>query len=555
MDARTQEASDDDDDTSSIATVFATDLTLEQMCTIGTTSNGEDAKFEFMHCVMMPILSNLVEQNQLAKVVPLIEKLAVEKQTRCMDIIIFALAFCSRADDVVVRQSAFAAVQTICTTPAMLYQFAGFSKTMHSTKVNGRSMGRGQGRGFRRAIRTWFMNQTPYDLIYNITKGGNRHNWSARDLVRVAHISTRKCSTAMALALQWIVHPEKAVRTQPFKSQTHDYARLADFITALTFLRTQCRELSPPVLERVVAIMRTHNLTREHLPMHFLAQPTIWAVLVERMPFTTLLNNLGTLSKHQLLQKGTATGTHVTARLRDKNVLRASDLHPMTVLTALLQYEVGCAYQSSARWDVEEHVVEALNEAMDYTFLQEITLDPDNPIMIGLDISNSMQARLPGLSTSMGNAAAALTTTILRKTKDSTVLAFVNQGTLLKIGTDPTFYKVKAGTVGFEVSRTNCALPMIIAMEQRIVASAFVVITDTVKNCGTISCGQALRAYNDEMGLVGKQKAKLIVLSMAEEKFTIAEEGNPDMLDIVGFDRSSSTRIFEFIRGKSPIVA
>jgi hypothetical protein len=86
-------------------------------------------------------------------------------------------------------------------------------------------------------------------------------------------------------------------------------------------------------------------------------------------------------------------------------------------------------------------------------------------------------------------------------------------------------------------------------MEKRIRVKTFVVITDNNTQCGGVSCGHALRAYNTEMDMSGQKRAKLVILSLTTNNFTITEDGNPDILDVVGFDLDSHKRIFDFIRG------
>jgi 60 kDa SS-A/Ro ribonucleoprotein len=57
---------------------------------------------------------------------------------------------------------------------------------------------------------------------------------------------------------------------------------------------------------------------------------------------------------------------------------------------------------------------------------------------------------------------------------------------------------------------------------------------------------EALREYRKKMN---KPNAKLIVVGMASNGFTIADPNDLNTLDIVGFDASGPAILSEFIRG------
>jgi 60 kDa SS-A/Ro ribonucleoprotein len=60
----------------------------------------------------------------------------------------------------------------------------------------------------------------------------------------------------------------------------------------------------------------------------------------------------------------------------------------------------------------------------------------------------------------------------------------------------------------------------------------FVVYTDSETWAGAIHPAQALRRYREQMGIA----AKLIVVGMTSNGFSIADPEDAGMLDVVGFD-------------------
>ena len=538
----------DASDMSAVAgpTDISTIVTLERLLILGTDGDSEASKLEHLRTALHPVLDKIVAEGDAPDIVVTVKEVSGAKRASRPDAFLYALAYCTRCVHEGVRSSALEAITSVCTTPAMLYQFVEFVK--HAKGDVGRG-GRCHGRGFRRAVSRWFTDQDAYSLAFTMTKGGRRHNWSAKDMLRVAHVRPKKCSPATALVLKFIVKGTEGLDTSEPESKsdsTPEVKRVRDFLVDYAVVKTA----TPADADKVVELMRRHNLAREHLPLSLLALPAVWAALVERMPFTALVKSLGTLAKHELLTKGSATGTYVASRLRDGVALRRAGLHPLTVLVALNQYREGTGLRGSGQWEVQPHIVDALNDTLSLAFAQTERFDADFSIMIGLDVSGSMQSNLPCLQLSMRDAAAALTATILRQTTASTVMAFSQGGMILDLDSTATYLDVQTKTENMGFERTNCALPVIRATELRIKVGAFVIITDNDTNVGSVSCGDALRAYNCEMGLYGEKRAKFVVISMEACTFSIAEAGNPDMLDVCGFDTQTQARIFDFIRGK-----
>jgi 60 kDa SS-A/Ro ribonucleoprotein len=86
------------------------------------------------------------------------------------------------------------------------------------------------------------------------------------------------------------------------------------------------------------------------------------------------------------------------------------------------------------------------------------------------------------------------------------------------------------------------ALPMVEALKHRWAVDTFVVYTDSETWAGNIHPAQALRNYRERMGIA----AKLVVVAMTSNGFTIADPDDAGMLDVVGFDAATPNVISEF---------
>ena len=90
---------------------------------------------------------------------------------------------------------------------------------------------------------------------------------------------------------------------------------------------------------------------------------------------------------------------------------------------------------------------------------------------------------------------------------------------------------------------TDCALPMVEALRHRWEVDAFVIYTDSETWAGAVHPAQALRAYRERTGIA----ARLVVVAMASNGFSIADPDDAGMLDVVGFDAATPQVIADFI--------
>jgi len=93
---------------------------------------------------------------------------------------------------------------------------------------------------------------------------------------------------------------------------------------------------------------------------------------------------------------------------------------------------------------------------------------------------------------------------------------------------------------------TDCALPMLWALENGVAADAFVIYTDSETWAGDIHPAQALRQYRERTGIA----ARLVIVGMISNGFSIADPNDAGMLDVVGFDTATPELIAAFVRGE-----
>ena len=92
---------------------------------------------------------------------------------------------------------------------------------------------------------------------------------------------------------------------------------------------------------------------------------------------------------------------------------------------------------------------------------------------------------------------------------------------------------------------TDCAQPMLYAMKEKKRVHVFVVYTDSETWCGNVTAADALRQYRKQSGI----DAKLIVVGMTSNGFTLADPNDAGMLDMVGFDSAAPEIMRQFVIG------
>jgi 60 kDa SS-A/Ro ribonucleoprotein len=176
-------------------------------------------------------------------------------------------------------------------------------------------------------------------------------------------------------------------------------------------------------------------------------------------------------------------------------------------------------------------------------------------VMLALDVSGSMVAPVHGvsfLSCREGSAAMALVTAAREPrhmftafTEGGSPSRWHNLGsglTPLAISPRQRLDDVVTKVGGLRFGGTDCALPMLEATKHRWPVDLFVIYTDSETWAGAVHPAQALRQYRERLGI----PAKLVVVGMASNGFTIADPDDAGMLDVVGFDTATPNLIADF---------
>jgi 60 kDa SS-A/Ro ribonucleoprotein len=244
----------------------------------------------------------------------------------------------------------------------------------------------------------------------------------------------------------------------------------------------------------------------------------------------------------------------VIDRLSRAEALHKARVHPLALLVALKTYAQGHGDKGKLAWKPRQKIVDALDAAF---YLSFKTLTPTGArTLLALDVSGSMThgtiAGMAGITPRVGSAAMALVTAAVERNRE--IVAFTN-GPYRSMhagfgsGIEPLAISprmrlddVIAKVSYLDFGGTDCALPMLWAAENKVPIDIFCVYTDSETWAGAIHPVQALNAYRQKLGI----GAKLVVIGMTSNGFTIADPNDAGMLDVVGFDTATPSIIADF---------
>jgi len=433
---------------------------------------------------------------------------------------LFVLAMASALGAPEVRKAAFAALPSVARTGTHLFHFLAYVEGF-----------RGWGRGLRRAVGDWY-NVKPVDaLALQLVKYQQRDGWSHRDALRLAH--PKPVSEAHGVLYRFAVG-----KAEPPAIESTGIPLLEAYLA--------CQAASKEA--EVVKLVTEARLPREALPTRWLTSAKVWEALLAEMPMEAMVRNLATMTRVGLLSPGSDAAKVVAARLGDGERIRKARLHPVKLLAALTTYQSGRGVRSKGEgWEPVARIVDALDAAF---YLAFGNVEPSGKrLVLGLDVSGSMTcgavAGVPGLSPRVASAAMALVTAATER--DCELMAFCDKFVPLSISPRQRLDDVVKTMNSMSFGATDCALPMLWALEKKVKADAFVVLTDSETWFGKIHPTQALTKYRERTAI----PAKLVVVGMVANKFTIADPKDPGMLDVVGFDTAVPQLISDFAAGRA----
>lgn len=488
---------------------------------------------------------------------------------------IFALALALKLGDPKTRRAAALAISKVCRIGTHLFQFAESAKALGGT-----------GPLYRRAIGSWYVDQKPDQLAMNVVKYQNREGWSHKDMLREAHLPKGTRSPL----LYWIArdgdlssyfrlrfkHGTEPKAAKEAREKYITTGELDPCIEKVDMYPAMSREELPKLIggfeamklaktpAEAVKLIEEYGLPRETVPTELLNSVEVWDALLRSgkgMPYTAMVRNLGKMSAIGLLTSGSKASKFVSERLTDMEIMKRARVHPMNLLMAQAIYRAGQGMKGHLTWTPDKKIVSELDEAFYLAF--KLVEPTGKRFLLGIDVSGSMtSSRLNGSPLTAREASSAMAMVTMRTEENYVLGGFTtgkrgstygwgggqNHFARLEHGIkkEMSLPEICAFTSGLDFGGTDCALPMLYAKKEKIPVDVFVIYTDSESYAGHIHASQALVQYREQMGI----PAKMVVMAMTANSFSVADPSDAGQMDVVGFDSNVPQIVADFIRGQ-----
>ena len=479
------------------------------------------------------------------RVVEMIRDVSVNKRAAKQAPTFFALALAMSSDNLETRQKAAEILPAVLRTGGHILQFVQTVDSM-----------RGWGRLLKNTVASWYNNMPIDRLVYQTVKYSSNSGWNHKDVLASAHAMP---STPQHNALfKYITSGELPDRDDP--------------AFRVLFAKLAADEAVEDV-DNLINIIRDNRLNWEMVPGPALAHNKVWQALLPDMPMSATVWNLATMTRHEVLKSNSDEAHMVYTRLTDPVHVQKSGIHPLNLLKVKVEYSKGSSgeynrsYTGARRkrnpetivhWKPVQQVLDALEQSF---YLAFDNVESTNlRYYIGIDVSSSMRTKFVtgSASFSAAEASAALAMVYAKKEPRTVIKGFSSKGSPfsyysrmrgddnimvdLGITRNDSLDTVMRKTREMNFGMTDCALPMLDAIDKSIPVDCFLIFTDNESWKGQIHASEALRKYRKEMGI----NAKMAVVAMTAVNYSVADPKDAGMLDFVGFDSAMPKLIAQF---------
>ena len=324
------------------------------------------------------------------------------------------------------------------------------------------------------------------------------------------------------------------------------------------FVRAQ--EAATP--RETAALVREYRLPREALQPEHLTSPEVWEALLEDMPMTALIRNLATMTRVGVLAPGSDGTAKAVAQLGDAGAhppragapdRRAGGAPHLRVRPRRARprrVEAGARGRGRARRRVLRGVRQRRADGQARCCSRSTC---------PARWTWGRVAGVPGLTPRDASAALALVTAATEERYE--IVGFTPVGGFRELGRRARRYWTasrRSRSRRGSGSTTPCgrsptcrsAAPTVrcrccTRRQREREIDTFVIYTDSETWAGDVHPAQALRDYRHASGI----DARLVVVGMVSNGFSIADPADPGMLDVVGFDTATPQLISDFARG------
>lgn len=376
-----------------------------------------------------------------------------------------------------------------------------------------RNLGRGVGKGLRRAISRWYNGRDFDQIDYQLAKYTSRQGFHHRDVIRLAHPAPN--SDELSAVFKYLLRGG----TPPSFSRFHHIERLSQVDN----------------LNELMEIVIKHNLSWEMIPTNpWHKMPEFWERMLDHLPWNAFLRHLRRYINYWIAEKGEYAGFDKAIERLDKVNKEKLHVHPGRILDAHI-----------ALVDLRiEKVTEALKGAFFRGF--ERVKPTDISIGIGTDTSGSM------FYAALFDKAIAINATLEKAIKNTETVFFKSNAYIPKLTmsiSDLAFagpFPINAHKLrrlGIKPGHTNAASVIEHFLEKGSRHDAIVIITDEETWLGKHP-SRVFEKYQKRVN----PNAKLVVITLSPAGRPMTDPSKADQVTVVGWTPDIAKIVVNFAR-------
>lgn len=432
---------------------------------------------------------------------------------------IFALALAS-APQYNPKGASYAleALPSVCRTGTHLFEFLEYL-------IGGTKPMRGTGRNLRTSVSNWYLEKSLESLQYQLIKYQQRNGWSHKNVLQISHPTPN--SKEISEIFHWVTDPDSPE------------VNVEGYDLLFAFERVQGALQSKEVVEMISA----YSLPWEAIPTQWLRNPDVRMALLQKMPVTAMVRQLGLYSSLKLTEMRSEGEQKILEVLGNSDALHKSRIHPFQILLALQIYAQGHGERGSNTWDVNPRIVEALEHSFYSTFSNAAS--SNTRILLGVDISGSMRHQiiesLSNMPASYAASALALMMVNVEPYCDTVAFDVVAEERIL------TKRSSIRDTMEQFVPRggTDCGSVIDYAAKHEKIYDAILIFTDSQTWANKSNPYARFKAYQQTFN----PAAKLVTVAMVSNVFSLSPAASDaSVFDCVGFDANVPQLISDFLR-------
>lgn len=498
---------------------------LDRFLILGTEGGSYYAKEQDLTKENVDSVKQCIAEDGV-QVVDRIREISVSGRAPKNDPALYALALAFTHGDTATKQKVQEVFCDVARIGTHLFNFVAF--------VNGM---RGWGRSLRRLVGEWYRTKDDDALAYQVLKYQSRSSWRHADVLAKCHYGENRG------IYRWMKGLGTEKRTV-HRGLEEKISTVYDGTDALPALLAGYEELKQTKKQaEIIKLIEKHEFTHEMVPNEWKDDVDVWAALLANMPVMATVRNLGKMTQVGLLKPFAPEVQTVLGRL-SPDAIQRSLIHPIQILMALTTYRSGKGVRGGLTWEPVPQIVDSLDAAF-YMAFDNIEPSQKNTLL-ALDVSSSMKggtvAGCVGLTPRNASAAMALVTA--RTEPNYHIFGFSDNFVHIPITATDRLASAIEAVSGLPHGGTDCALPMLYAIENKLEVDMFTIYTDSETWYGDIHPKTALDMYREEMG----RPAKCAVVAMVANNFSIADPKDAGMLDFIGFDTATPALLSDFAK-------